>query len=1117
MKQVYYTQCPIGYGLGATNGFQLKRIDPGYPLTGDFRHLGLRAFRPGSRVLAPPSLRYRRDGDVAEVAWLTARTHEYQTEQGRLWGRPGGQFAHGLRLEPDELKSLANWPAGLYGGAFWRTSDPERTLGQPPHPLEIDPTNLVADPRVESVRALLGDLTRDRLAVLLTLLARMVVESRCLFLIADADRLGSLVAGLTLAIPAALRPDVTFSTYNDRPEELTGFRLQGTIPEARPNRMLLAPLGAVADLVAGTFDPPTEPEPWAVSLAGWALGAEAGGFESWRRTDDRVQAVPILPALDLRWSPAWLKPLVQFEALTSSPPTPTTPAHDFAADLVVARWAATAGQLGGWLAARPASWWLAARSIAGADPTASTAFEFHARLALAAPRRTLATGGGSATDWGTAAASWLGHEGPERLQRLTLRLLERTPRDLRGAVLASLVNALPVEPAESLLRDLARDGSFDATLILPITAARYAPALADRRFADEFDVLLGRVFDQPAAVISTLEAVSAAVATIPPARDRAAEILARQLQAALDRQPESANLALRWALARPDAAEWLGPFVRDLAHDPDRAARRQTILERTPAALWPSLARTLLTVLADDAEAAETFTWTVDEVLLPIPVGERGDLEPGWPDLAVRRRSGLDLARSLYLHETRDRRLTAWLGPAHRAGGLSAESVERLRTAATFGEHLRSRRTEGLEVLSLPDVPPRQRGDVVRVVLDYLGNDLDRVVLPLLNATTNAWGAGAFEAVAEGLEGFAAAFASALEPVSSYPPSWLAAVVRLHERVETLAGRARDGEVAPDGLIAHLVGATLQAPGRTEAAVWELRRTLFRDATAWKSLGLDVARHLAGSQRAEVAQRLATWEARIERGNPVLELRLAELLLNAAPTPLLLLGVVEWTWMASRLVKLGPISAWPRGGEPPARDVRDLFARTAPMTALRPDVLRSTRRWMQYVDEASLNASDVESVELQPDDDARTVKEPRPVVRSPLVSEFGYLRWLLLDALTVVSRPGIGILDRWGTIDKWSDGQLPLNLVAHDNRLAFVAQVILALDRFDPDSGSQPRSLQKLAEFLVACGMRRSDDPAEWADWLADPATRPDDSTRNARKVLVRELRRELRESLERP
>src|SRR3954447_8631196 len=88
MEQIYYTQCPMGYGLGVSNGFQIKRRSKEYPASGDFRHLGMKAFLPGTKTLAPPALRYRRDGEVAELAWLTPRAQEYETERG-LWGRPG--------------------------------------------------------------------------------------------------------------------------------------------------------------------------------------------------------------------------------------------------------------------------------------------------------------------------------------------------------------------------------------------------------------------------------------------------------------------------------------------------------------------------------------------------------------------------------------------------------------------------------------------------------------------------------------------------------------------------------------------------------------------------------------------------------------------------------------------------------------------------------------------------------------------------------------------------------------------------------------------------------------------------------------------------------------------
>ena len=132
MEQIYYTQCPMGYGLGTGSGFQIKRLDPGYPPRGDFRHLTLRPFLPAKRSLAPDALRYRiADDGAADVAFLSSRTHEYLTERG-LWGRPGGQFAHGLRLGPAEMDSIHHWPAGLFGAPFWRRDDPTPSAASAP-------------------------------------------------------------------------------------------------------------------------------------------------------------------------------------------------------------------------------------------------------------------------------------------------------------------------------------------------------------------------------------------------------------------------------------------------------------------------------------------------------------------------------------------------------------------------------------------------------------------------------------------------------------------------------------------------------------------------------------------------------------------------------------------------------------------------------------------------------------------------------------------------------------------------------------------------------------------------------------------------------------------------
>jgi hypothetical protein len=132
MQQAYYTQCPMGYGLGTASGFQLKRLDPGYPVA-DIRHLAFRPFVPGTRVLAPTTLRYRINEGRAEVALLTPRALEYETERG-AWGRPGGYFVHVILLDESEMEAIDSLPAALLDARSWRRADPEPTRGRPPGP-----------------------------------------------------------------------------------------------------------------------------------------------------------------------------------------------------------------------------------------------------------------------------------------------------------------------------------------------------------------------------------------------------------------------------------------------------------------------------------------------------------------------------------------------------------------------------------------------------------------------------------------------------------------------------------------------------------------------------------------------------------------------------------------------------------------------------------------------------------------------------------------------------------------------------------------------------------------------------------------------------------------------
>src|SRR5207249_284915 len=141
---------------------------------------------------------------------------------------------------------------------------------------------------------------------LLTALAGSAREGRTLVLIDEPERLARRIALLTFAFPEALRPALTFSTYHDRPEELAGFCLQGTVPAARPNPSALIALGAVADAATGRVEPRVEPSRWAATLAGWFLRREKEDEAAWNRANELARQVrEDIPSRTL-WSDDWL-------------------------------------------------------------------------------------------------------------------------------------------------------------------------------------------------------------------------------------------------------------------------------------------------------------------------------------------------------------------------------------------------------------------------------------------------------------------------------------------------------------------------------------------------------------------------------------------------------------------------------------------------------------------------------------------------------------------------------------------------------------------------------------------------------------------------------------------
>ncbi len=545
MEQIYYTQCPMGYGLGASNGFQIKRMSAGYPVAGDFRHLGLRAFLPGTKSLAPPALRYRRDGEIAEIAWITPRSHEYETERGRLWGRPGGQFAHGLRLNADEIAALHQWPAGLYDAAFWRRSDPEPTRGRPPDPFSLGTNDLIVSPTFADVSRLAEGFDPELLAQLWTALALMVREGRTLFVIAEPRQLSSLFILLTFAVPEPLRREVTFSTYHDRPEELPGYRLQGTTPSARPNRAALGSLGIVADLSTGQLDPRIAPSVWATTLAHWWSRHEAEDEVAWSRTcEDRASRIIQTAPPESPWSEDWLSRLCRFDYLTRRPiPKPQT-REDWTDRLDLITWAASNGLAEEWATACSPTWWKDQADESAKFPEARRALIETARQGET--WRVLGTDLTSvSTVWGEVVTSWYGDRpGSERAQAVSA-ILKAVPAAGRPSFLASLIQGFSVEASEEVLELLRTDPTIDPALLLPVDAVRTARLLREQGDVDRLGKVLVRALAAPGSTSAVLDVIAEELEDHPSRIAALAPSLADALEGA---ERLGRDMAWSWAL-----------------------------------------------------------------------------------------------------------------------------------------------------------------------------------------------------------------------------------------------------------------------------------------------------------------------------------------------------------------------------------------------------------------------------------------------------------------------------------------------------------------------------------------------------------------------------------------
>jgi hypothetical protein len=1087
MEQIYYTQCPIGYGLGASNGFQVKRITPGYTLSGDFRHLGLRAFPAGGRTLAPPALRYRRVNDTAEVAWLTPRSQEYETERG-LWGRPGGHFAHGLILTSDELRSLGGWTAGLYDSPIWRRSDPEPSRGRLPDPIDLRDPGWIAVPGLNSVIGLSRGLDSGLLARLLTAMIAVVREGRTLFLIDERDRLGPRIAFLTILFPAPIREELTFSTYHDRPEELPGYRIHGTIPGARPNRGLLLNQGVVADLIAGTVDPHVQPRAWAIEMARWVEQRLSSDWIDFARRMVTAAGSPEFAP----WDDDWLDRLVAFGRAIKQDAARV--GWDQEADL--ASWAAATNLANEWVAARGPQWWLSAEANDEGR---------HALSILAGLRAIWSNGSEGA--WGRAVAHWFGSASPEICEAVVLAFTKGAPNNAsRNAFVHTLRRTLPKEAWVGVRRSL--DAAFASEpRMVALWSVPEAVAAAAVGQPGALRDLLDRLERLGEPIPSVLEAVRLQAEDRPERIAILAEVMTESFA-----RPG----AFRWALAQGDGAiHWLRPYLRRRLALPDGPEAWRMWIE-LPGELRPVLARSILIVADDPGLPDEAFVWGVEEVLMPIPEVSR-PADAAWAGRYLDR-SGSDLAliARLFSRGSRSPGLRAWLDAARGRDELTLEHLDRLVHLKRLARALDTPDPSSIETVDLARVPGRDRGPLLGRLLrrDALGSADSGATLERCG---ESWPDSLQRGSAD-LPEIARAIAESdlLRSMEEDAESWFA---RLANIVSRLCPSVQTDETSgPDGLIARVVAWRNHA-GPPNRATWKLRSHLLASPAGWKALAEDFRLDLL-EEKPEASGAIAErWDHNI---TAIQRDRFWEVILNVCDGRRLAAIIPS---RVSDLVTLKPLHWWDhRHHSGASDDIRDAFARLVPIGPLNmapfaedEKTLDSLIRWMgSETPNLSLNHGGALRVDL----DQTTVR----------LSDLGRARWNCIERLTMDAfRRGIDEKARCFNIQGWcvkvrefsSDPggkplyRLPLAQIAVDDRYRVLAWVLFKLEdrtSIKLDAGSSVNLLYddlwfaRVAQWLVRCGVHDLTRISNWPSELAGLVEVPFDLVRD-RAHLVRDLR----------
>ena len=982
MEQIYYTQCPIGYGLGASNGFQVKRITPGYPVGSDFRHLGLRAFLAGHRTLAPPTLRYRRTNND-EIAWLTPRPLEYETERGQ-WGRPGGHFAHGLILNSAELAAIYDWPAVLFGLPFWRKSDPEPSRGRLPDPIQlsVDIFNKSLSHNTKDI--ILSEWEPDLIARILTAIAQIAREGRTLFLIDDAVRLGPIIAGLTFIFPPPLRSELTFSTYHDRPEELPGFRLHGTTPNARPNRTVLLTQGMIVDLKSKSIEPWIEPAPWSLFMTDWLMN---GDDAKWIDFTDHL-ARSTSPDDPHRWDDSRFESLIGFgETLRQ-----VTDQVHWPEIVRAMTWASHSNLTEQWIEAHQPEWWLQI------DPKPMEGRE--ALLTLASWRTAWTSANPGA--WAQVVAQWFVDADVVDREAAVVAFIGGAPTDReRLAFVRALRRNLPPHQWPAIRRRLNSLFPVDSRMSGSLAVA---DGIASALQGDSalLRTLVPRFYRSTEASLWLLEIATEETENDPDKIGKLCDPLA-----SLFDRPD----VFRWAIRRADRAmSWLRPFLRRSLALPDSKEDWRNLIKDTPVDLLPNLAVVLIKVASQDGMLDEALLWAIDEVLLVIPEDTRPtDPGDGWASRYLERsRSDLDLIGRLYLRGSRVVSLRSWLDSAAERGELSPEHASRMRHIKTLARTLDARTLGSIGEVDLLKVPGSDRGPLLARWLDQGRPD----PASILDQCGSSW-SESFKPGSANLSDLAIAVANSphLAPIRDDPATWFYRLAEIARRL------TREVDFS-HGFVSAVVAQTTRIETSVHV-VWTLRSYLFNEEVGWKCLLEDLRLDLIDEEPSASPIIVERWDRAL---NSVYPDRFWEVVLNACDGRRLSEVV---SLRAKDLQSLGRLRWWDHLLYPDAsNDLRDAFARFIPLAPLNENSLADIQSWMRSKRGFDGN--------LQGD--------------YPWLSDDGRKRWNCIERLTYdIFRKSLDDQARRFNVLDWCK-HLPLSSLALDDRYRLVAWVLFKIE-----------------------------------------------------------------------